>query len=148
MVKILVDADSCPARCREIIARRALKEGLEAVFIANHIVALPQENRFVKMEICGSAPGSADDRLAELAAASDVAITRDVPLAARLLEKNAAVLDDRGRVFTRGNIDYHLSMRDANIAFSESGLTVRTKNYGARELKAFSDAFDRIIGTR
>jgi uncharacterized protein YaiI (UPF0178 family) len=144
-MKILVDADSCPAKCREIIARRALKCGITAIFAANRPIPLPEKNELLRMELCPAEDGAADSRIISLSEAGDIALTRDVPLAAALVRKNVRVLDDRGRVFDSGNINYHLSVRNTNIALSESDLVVRTKNYGRRDVKAFSDAFDKII---
>jgi uncharacterized protein YaiI (UPF0178 family) len=98
------------------------------------------------MLLCPAGEGAADDAIAAEASAGDVAVTRDVPLAARLVEKGAAVLDDRGRVFTRDNIREKLSLRDFAVGLAESGCDFdRTANYGAKEKKAFADSLDRLL---
>jgi uncharacterized protein YaiI (UPF0178 family) len=50
------------------------------------------------MELCPPGQDSADNRIVELARPGDLALTRDVPLASRLVEASVLVMDDRGRV--------------------------------------------------
>jgi uncharacterized protein YaiI (UPF0178 family) len=99
-----------------------------------------------EMEICPKTENAADDRLVELAEKRDLAITRDIPLAKRLIEKEAAVIDDRGRVFTPDNINELLSLRNFMVGLADNGMgTERTANYGKKELKSFADSLDRIL---
>jgi uncharacterized protein YaiI (UPF0178 family) len=142
-MKILVDADSCPKPARELVIRRAEKLKIRTIFAANH--AIPA-GEFVEMEICPNEINSADNRIVELAQEGDLALTRDVPLAKRLVEKEVAVLDDRGRVFTKNNINELLSLRNFTVGLADNGLeSVRTANYGKKDLKTFADSLDRII---
>jgi len=144
-MKILVDADSCPRDARELILRAAIRRGIPAVFAANRPVpGIAGEN--IVMEVCPPGDGSADDRLVELAEPGDLAVSRDVPLAKRLLEKGCAAIDDRGRDFTPGNINELLSIRNFAVGLAENGLgTERTASYGKKERKAFADSLDRRL---
>ena len=156
-MKILVDADSCPKAARELVLRRAAKLGLPVVFAANRQIPgaintsaadadVLNAEKNVTMEICPNSANSADDRIVELAEKGDITITRDVPLAKRLVEKNILALDDRGRVFTMNNINELLSLRNFMVDLADNGLnTQRTANYGRKELKSFADSLDRIL---
>jgi uncharacterized protein YaiI (UPF0178 family) len=116
------------------------------------------------MELCPAGEGAADNRIVELAEPGDLVITRDIPLAFRLVEavketgasredgavKEAGasllVIDDRGRVYTRENIRERLSLRDFMVGLAESGLGMeRIAAYGKKELKAFADGLDRVL---
>jgi uncharacterized protein YaiI (UPF0178 family) len=98
------------------------------------------------MEICPPGEGSADDRIAALARPGDLAVTRDIPLAGRLVEASVTALDDRGRIYTRENIREYLSLRDFMVGLARQCLVPeRTAAYGKRELKAFADSFDRLL---
>jgi uncharacterized protein YaiI (UPF0178 family) len=98
------------------------------------------------MEICPPGENAADNRIVELAAAGDLGISRDVPLAKRLVEKGLAVIDDRGRVFNRENIGELLSLRNFMVGLAENGLGMeRNANYGKKELKTFADSLDRTL---
>jgi len=144
-MKILVDADSCPRQARELALRCSRRRGIQAVFAANRpMPGISGEN--VIMEICPPGENSADDRLVELAAPGDLAVSRDLALAKRLLEKNVVVIDDRGRLFTLDNINELLSLRDFTVGLAENGLGIeRTASYGKKELKTFADSLDRQI---
>jgi uncharacterized protein YaiI (UPF0178 family) len=144
-VKILVDADSCPAEARRVILKAAEKRRVQAVFAANHTIP-GIEGGFAVMSLCSEQVGAADDRIVELAVTGDLVITRDVPLANRLTEKGVAVIDDRGRIFTPDNIRAHLSIRDFQVGLATNGMNIiRTANYGKKELKLFSDSFDKLL---
>jgi uncharacterized protein YaiI (UPF0178 family) len=142
---IFVDADSCPKPARELLIRTAKRKPVRAVFAANRPLPLETGTEIV-MEVCPPGEGSADNRIVELARQGDLVITRDVPLASRLVEKAVRVIDDRGRVFTRDNIREFLSLRDFMVGLAESGLGMeRTASYGRKELKSFADALDREL---
>ncbi|MDR0316635.1 MAG: DUF188 domain-containing protein [Treponema sp.] len=144
-MKILVDADSCPKEARELALRSVRRRGIQAVFAANRsIPGISGDN--IAMEICPSGENSADNRIVELAEHGDLVISRDVPLAKRLLEKGIAVIDDRGRTFTAENIGEALSLRNFMVGLAENGLGVeRIASYGKKELKTFADSLDRIL---
>jgi uncharacterized protein YaiI (UPF0178 family) len=82
----------------------------------------------------------------ELAEQGDLVLTRDIPLASRLVEASVMVMDDRGGTYTRENIRERLSLRDFIVGLAENGLGAdRSPSYGKKELKAFADSFDRIL---
>jgi len=141
-MKFLVDADSCPKSARDLVIRRAKKLDAPVIFAANRQI----EADGVQMEICSNKENAADDRIVELAEKGDVVITRDIPLAKRLVEKEAAALDDRGRVFDKNNINELLSLRNFKVGLADNGLDIdRIANYGKKELKSFADSLDRLL---
>jgi uncharacterized protein len=141
-VIIWLDADSLPRKVRDIVARAACREEVEAVFVAN---------RGVPFEECPSArmlvtPDgvTADECILNNAAPYDLAVTRDIPLAARLLEKEVAVINDRGNRFDRDSIAERLSQRDWTLQLKEAGLAgPGGRSYDAGDVKRFADRFDR-----
>jgi uncharacterized protein YaiI (UPF0178 family) len=142
-VKILVDADSCPRPARDLVLRAAKRRGLRAVFAANRPIPGLEGG---EMECCPPGEGAADDRIVELASRGDLAVTRDVPLAERLVAKGVQVLDDRGRVYTGENIRERLSLRNFMVGLARNGLAgERSANYGKKELKAMADSLDRLL---
>ena len=149
-MKILVDADSCPRQARDLVLRRACKLSIRTIFAANR--SIPSEYTVngatmrAEMIICPAFDNSADDRIVELAQSGDLVITRDVPLAKRLIENGVFVIDDRGRIFTQDNINEMLSIRNFKVGLAENGLEIeRTANYGKKELKLFADSLDRAL---
>jgi uncharacterized protein YaiI (UPF0178 family) len=143
-MRIFVDADSCPREAREMTLRFSARLGIETVFAANRpIPGLPKN---AAMEICAPVEGAADDRIAALARPGDLVLTRDLPLAERLVEAGVAVLDDRGKIFTGENIRERRSIRDFVVGLANNGLDIeRTAVYGRKELNAFANSLDREL---
>ena len=144
-MKILVDADSCPLRAREIIIRSARRLRIQAVFAANRKIP-GIDGHGVIMEICGPAEGAADMRIEELAKSGDLVISRDIPLAQKLINSGIAVINDRGREYTRNNIGEMLSLRNWTVQLADNGLDFeRISQYGKTEIKNFAGCLDRVL---
>jgi uncharacterized protein YaiI (UPF0178 family) len=142
---IFVDADSCPKQARELVIRFSVRTKVHAVFAANRpIPGIMGET--VTMEICPPGEGAADNRIAERARPGDLVVTRDIPLAERLVGEGILVLDDRGRIYTPENIREHRSLRDFMVGLAENGLGAdRISSYGKKELKSFADSLDKEL---
>ncbi|MDR2418652.1 MAG: DUF188 domain-containing protein [Treponema sp.] len=144
-MRIFVDADSCPRLTRLAVLRASARTGIQAVFVANRPIP-GISSPTTLMELCPPGEGAADDRIVELARAGDLVITRDIPLAQRLVKASVMVMDDRGQEYTPENIRERLSLRDFMVGLAENGLGKdRVAQYGNKELKAFADSFDRIL---
>lgn len=100
----------------------------------------------IAMSVVATGPDSADDYIVEHAAPRTLAVTHDVPLAARLVAKGLVVLDDRGGCFTSANIGERLSLRNAMTELREMGIYAeQSRGMGPAEAKAFADALDRQL---
>ena len=143
-MQIFIDADSCPREAREMVLRFSGRLGIKTVFAANR--PIPGITKDAVMELCPPGEGAADDRIAALARPGDLVVTRDLPLAERLVEADVLVLDDRGRVYTKENIRERRSVRDFVVGLAENGMeTERTVSYGKKELNAFANSLDREL---
>ena len=142
---IHVDADSCPRRIREIIIRASNRTTIPAYFIANR--KIPEVvSDYTKMIIINNGEEAVDNYIVEHSRDGDIIITRDIPLAAALLQKEVVVLNDRGSVFTKDTINERLSIRNISKEIREAGLEIQgEKSFGQKEIKSFSDAFSRIL---
>ena len=79
-------------------------------------------------------------------AISSVAITHDIPLSARLIEKGVIVIDDRGGRLTASDIKQRLSERSNNAIFREMGLFEgNQKRFDDRTIRLFAAAFDKAV---
>ena len=145
MPRIFVDADSFPVKAREMVLRFCSRLGIKAIFAANRpIPNLSQD--LADMVICSKEEGAADNYIAEHAMPTDLVLTRDLPLAERLVEAGIKVLDDRGRIFTNENIRELRSLRDFTVGLAESGLGItRIDSYGRKELNSFANSLDREL---
>jgi hypothetical protein len=142
---IWVDADSFPKRLRTIVCRAALRTRTGAVFISDRKLQ-DIKGDYLQNVVVPHGSGEADEELVLRVEPGDLAITHDIPLAARLVEKGAVVLDDRGNLFTAENIRERLSIRDLMEYFRLAGIqTDGMISPGEREIRAFAGALDREL---
>jgi uncharacterized protein YaiI (UPF0178 family) len=142
---IWVDADSCPLRVREIVAKAALARKIPAVFTANRRVPLTK-NAYVSALVVEKTEGAADDSIIRRAKTGDLVITRDIPLAAQLVRLGLSVINDRGNAFSADTIAERLSLRDFMKDLRAVGLYESPEGgFGPKEAKLFADAFDREL---
>lgn len=140
-----VDADSCPSPARDIIIRFSKRLSLECWFVANRVISIPKAPNF-HMIVTDAEKDAADNYIVNNIGQNDIAITRDIPFAARLVEKKIVIINDRGTLYTEENISERLSLRNFNLSLYENGIqSEKTSVYGKKELNAFSNCLDREI---
>jgi Uncharacterized protein conserved in bacteria len=142
---IWVDADSCPRQVRDLICRTGSRLRLPVHFVANRLIPVPESPLFV-MILADSTPDAADDYIVEKVASGDLVITRDIPLAKRLVSAGIRVLNDRGTVYTEKNINERLSMRNLMLELYNNGIAPeKTGQFGKKEMQEFANALDREL---
>ena len=142
-MQILVDADGCPVK--QEVYRVAKRYGLEVRVVANKRLDTPEDPR-VAMVVVGDGFDAADDWIVEHAGAADIVVTADIPLAARCLAKEAAVIDPKGRRFTDADIGGALAARAISAHLRETGvLTGGPAPFKDRDRSQFLQALDAAI---
>lgn len=115
---IFVDADACPVK--EEVLRVAARHGLPVHMVGNSGMRLAR-GPDVNIVVVPPEPDAADDWIAARIGVGDIAVTSDIPLAARCLEKGAMALGPTGKPFTADNIGMALSMRALKSQLRETG---------------------------
>lgn len=142
-MRLHIDGDSCPRAVRDLAARAGKRESVAVVCYANRPIPF-DSNVAVEMVVVEKTEGAADRALIAAAVPGDLALTRDIPLAAELVEAGVAVLNDRGALYTRENIRERLSVRNFMAGLNAVGLKPEsTAQYGKREWDEFARTFDR-----
>ncbi|NLK59601.1 MAG: DUF188 domain-containing protein [Treponema sp.] len=140
-----VDADSCPVPVRDMICRTGKRLELTVCYVANRDIPRDADAP-VTMIIADTTPDAADEYIVENSAPGDLVITRDIPLARRLVDNQIRVINDRGTVYTDENIRERLAMRNLMLELYTSGLAPeKTGQFGKKELNNFANALDREI---
>ena len=145
-MKLWLDADAAPRDVKEVCLRAAERLKLETILVANARIQLPLGYAHVSAVRVEGGPDVADRYIVEHAAAGDVAVTADIPLAALLVPKGVVVIDPRGDEYTAESIGERLSVRDFMDGLRGAGVeTGGHAPYGAREKQAFANALDRAL---
>jgi len=148
-LKLWIDADAAPRDVKEIVYRTARRLKIETVLVANQALSTPLDHPFVTAVRVQGGPDVADMYIAEKAEPGDVAVTADIPLAARLVEKGVAVLDPRGHEQTEENVGERLAVRDFMDDLRGAGVqTFGPRPYGPKDRQAFAAALDRVLTRR
>ena len=145
-MRVWVDADSMPREVRALLCRRAERSGIEVIFCANRSVTTPdgcQEHVVIQRVTTGSV----DDHIVDRSAPGDLVVTRDIPLAERILQRGGHAINDRGAIFDLSSIAERRSLRDAAADIRAAGLETmpRTRGYDERNKKAFADALEKML---
>lgn len=145
-MKIWIDADAAPRDVKEIVFRAARRLEIEAVLVANQWISTPMNNPFIRAMRVAGGPDVADHHIAEHAEAGDVAVTADVPLAARLVEKGVIVIDVRGQEYSEENVGERLAVRDFMDGLRGAGIeTSGPRPYNPKDKATFAAALDRAL---
>lgn len=139
MTTIYIDADACPVK--EEAAKVAARHGLAIHFVSNAFMRLPEGDNVHRVMVAEGAD-AADDWIAERVAAIDIAVTADIPLAARCLKAGAKVIGPTGKPFTEANIGAALAMRELMQHLRETG---ESKGYNAAFAKADRSRFLEVL---
>lgn len=117
-VEIFVDGDACPVK--QEILRVAERHGMTVRLVSNSWHRLAR-HPLVRQMVVAEGTDAADDWIAENIGPGDIAVTADIPLAARCLKQGARALRPDGRPFTEGNIGITLATRDLMTRLRETG---------------------------
>src|SRR6202000_1842346 len=97
MTAIFVDGDACPVKAE--VERVSARHGLSVTIVSNGGLR-PSANPMLRHVTVAEGADAADDWIADHIGPKDIAITADIPLAARCLDKGAKVLGPNGKPFT------------------------------------------------
>lgn len=127
MPEIYIDGDACPVKAE--VERVATRHGLVVHLVSNGGLR-PSSNPLFRHVIVSASADAADDWIAERIGENDIAITADIPLAARCLANGARVIGPTGKPFTKDSIGMALGMRDLQRHLREATPGGQTYNPG------------------
>ncbi len=142
--RIFVDADACPVK--DEIFRVATRCALRVVLVSNSPLRIPRNPLFELVVVAKGLFDGADDLIVERITDRDIAVTGDIPLAARCLEKGARVLDAKGRVYSPESIGDALAGRELMTHLRAMGeLGGGPPPFSARDRSMFLQRLDDLI---
>jgi uncharacterized protein len=142
-IKIYIDADACPVK--EETYKVAIRYGLHTVVVSNSFMQIPS-SPLISRIIVTAGPDVADDWIAEHIVAGDVVVTSDIPLAARVLAKEAHAIAPYGRAFTEDSIGLALAQRSIMEHIRSTGETTGgPPPFSSANRSRFLQALDQTI---
>ena len=143
MLEIYVDADACPVK--DEILRVAARHRLAVHMVGNTWMRLNNDPAVNRVVVSKDAD-AADDWIAARIGAGDIAITADIRLAARCLEKGAEVIGPTGKPFTGDSIGMALAMRELSETLRDSGeIKGGNPSFVAKDRARFLDIMEKTV---
>lgn len=123
----------------------AERHGLPVHIVSNSWMRLA-DSPLINRVVVEDGPDAADDWIAKEIGSGDIAVTADIPLAARCLEAGAKVIGPTGKPFTESGIGMALAMRDLMADLRETG-EVRGSNpsFIRQDRSRFLQALEQAI---
>ena len=142
---LFVDGDAFPNLLKPILLR-----AIERLKIPTKVIANKKINigfcEYVCYIIVPHGADEADHLIVDLCQEGDLVITADIPLADRVISKNAHAIDHRGELYTPENIKQYLAMRNLMESIRESGeQTKGPKPFTQKDAHAFANQLNSFL---
>ena len=145
MFKIYVDGDAFPNLLKPILLKQIERLKIETTVVANKKISLGKSS-YLNYLIVDAGADEADHKIVELLSAGDLVITADIPLADRVITKNAHAIDHRGELYSVDNIKQYLAMRNLMEKIRESGeVTKGPKAFGPKDAEQFANQLNAFL---
>ena len=146
--RIWVDADACPSALKEILFRTAKRLEIPLILVANAGMQCPK-SKWIRLQLVPHGADVADQWIVDTMDAGDLVITGDIPLAARVVEKEGIAIGTRGEVFDDASVHERLATRNLMEQFRSAGIeTSGPKPLAQKDVQAFANSLDRWLSRR
>ena len=145
MLNLYVDADAFPNLLKPILLRTIERLQLKTFVVSNKKVSIGKSS-LLSYIIVDAGADEADDKIVEMLKEGDLVITADIPLADRVITKNAHAIDHRGELYSIDNIKQYLAMRNLMQSIRESGeITKGPKPFNEKDAHNFANQLNSFL---
>jgi uncharacterized protein YaiI (UPF0178 family) len=145
MLKVYVDGDAFPNLLKPILFRSIERLGLETFVVANKKINIGK-SKYITYMIVDEGADEADHKIVEMVEKGDLVITADIPLADRVISKDAHAIDHRGELYSVDNIKQYLAMRNLMDKIRESGeITKGPKPFSQKDAHEFANQLNAFL---
>ena len=142
---LYIDGDALPNALKEIIVRAINKLQIKAYVVSNKKINVGKSD-LLEYIIVSQGADEADNHIIDMVKQNDLVITADIPLADRVISKNAHAIDHRGELYTVSNIKNYLAMRDLMQSIRDSGeMTKGPAPFGKKDIQNFANSFNAFL---
>lgn len=142
---LFIDGDAFPNLLKPIILRSIERLQLPTKVIANKKIYIGPSDH-IEYIIVDQGADEADHHIVALCNKGDLVITADIPLADRIICKDAHAIDHRGELYSVDNIKQYLAMRNLMESIRQSGeMTGGPKPFGQKDAHAFANQLNAFL---
>jgi len=144
-MRLFIDGDAFPNLLKPIVLRSIERLKLPTFVIANKKINIGMST-YVTYMIVDAGADEADHKIVDMVAEDDLVITADIPLADRIISKNAHAIDHRGTLYSKDNIKQLLTMRNLMEEIRDSGeMTKGPKPFTTKDAHNFANQFHAYL---
>lgn len=144
-MRIFVDGDAFPNLLKPIIFRSIERLCIETFVVSNKHITIGK-SKLISYIIVEQGADEADNYIVELVKEGDLVITADIPLADRVIAKDAHAIDHRGELYSVDNIKQYLAMRNLMEKIRESGeMTRGPKPFDQKDAHQFANQLHKFL---
>ena len=144
-MKLFIDGDAFPNLLKPIVLRSIQRLHIPTTIIANKRVSIGDAKE-IEYIIVDQGADEADHQIVARCQSGDLVITADIPLADRVISKDAHAIDHRGELYTKENIKQYLAIRNLMESIRESGeMTRGPKAFDSKDAHAFANQFNAFL---
>ncbi len=144
-MKLYIDGDALPNILKPILLRAIDKSNLETFVVSNKKISIGSSKN-INYIIVDAGADEADNHIVEMLDQGDLVITADIPLADRVISKNANAIDHRGERYNKDNIKQYLAIRNLMESIRDSGeITKGPKPFGTKDAQYFANALNGFL---
>ena len=142
---LYIDGDAFPNLLKPIVLRAIERLKLETIVIANKKINIGK-SQYVTYIIVEAGADEADNKIVELVQEDDLVITADIPLADRVISKEAHAIDHRGAMYTQDNIKEYLAYRNLMQEIRDSGeMTRGPAAFSQKDSQQFANSLNSFL---
>jgi hypothetical protein len=142
---LFIDGDAFVNLLKPIVLKQIQKRALQTVVVSNKKINIGKSER-IEYIIVEAGADEADHKIVELVQKNDLVITADIPLADRVISKDAHAIDHRGELYTKENIKQYLAVRNLMEQIRDSGeITKGPPPFTQKDAQAFANSFNAFL---
>ena len=147
-MRLFVDGDAFPNLLKPILFRAIERLSLETFVISNKKITIGN-SQLITYQIVELGADEADHHIVEMVQEGDLVITADIPLADRIISKNAHAIDHRGELYSVDNIKQYLAMRNLLDEIRSTGeMTKGPAPFGAKDAQMFANQLNSFLAKK
>ncbi len=144
-MRIFVDGDAFPNLLKPIIFRSIERLNIETFVVSNKHITIGK-SKLISYIIVEEGADEADNHIVKLVKEGDLVITADIPLADRVVAKDAHAIDHRGELYSVDNIKQYLAMRNLMEKIRESGeMTKGPEPFDQNDAHQFANQLHKFL---
>jgi hypothetical protein len=144
-MRIFVDGDAFPNLLKPIIFRSIERLNLETFVVSNKHITIGK-SKLITYIVVEQGADEADNHIVELVKEGDLVITADIPLADRVITKDAHAIDHRGELYSVDNIKQYLAIRNLMEKIRESEeMTKGPKPFDQKDAHQFANQLHKFL---